>query len=120
MMEGELLSHPLSSWTSWDVGGKAERFYCPSKIEDLVSYLSLLPDFNQVTCLGLGSNVLIRDGGIAGAVICTRQLQALQLLQDGGIVAQAGLTCAKLARFASRAGFPDAAFFAGIPGTVGG
>ncbi|HRE31860.1 MAG TPA: FAD-binding protein, partial [Candidatus Berkiella sp.] len=86
----------------------------------LSKYLNYLPENMPITWLGLGSNVLIRDAGINGAVIGTRQMQDLYQREDGAIVAQAGVTCAKLARFSSRLGFADAAFFAGIPGTVGG
>lgn len=118
--EDEVFSQPLYSFTSWHIGGKAERFYSPASVAKLVEYLSVLPQELPIVWLGLGSNVLIRDGGIQGVVICTRKLQSLYQREDGSIVAQAGVTCAKLARFATKLGFQDAAFFAGIPGTVGG
>lgn len=111
---------PLAPLTSWHIGGAAERYLCPSSSEVLSAYLQTLPEDVPCTWLGLGSNVLIRDGGIAGAVIVTRNLQNIDQAQDGTIFAEAGLTCAKLARFCTARGFPQAAFFAGIPGTVGG
>lgn len=111
---------PLAPLTSWHIGGMAERYLCPSSSEVLAAYLQTLPEEVPCTWLGLGSNVLIRDGGIPGAVIVTRNLQNLYQSQDGTIFAEAGLTCAKLARFCTARGFPQAAFFAGIPGTVGG
>jgi UDP-N-acetylmuramate dehydrogenase len=120
LLPGEVFNEYLAPWTSWHIGGVAERFYSPSTTSLLADYLSLLPAETPVTWLGLGSNVLIRDAGIKGAVIGTRQLQQLYQREDGAVVAEAGVTCAKLARFCSRLGFPDAAFFAGIPGTVGG
>jgi UDP-N-acetylmuramate dehydrogenase len=120
LVEGESLNHPLASMTSWHIGGNAQRFYLPANIDLLSEYISLLPTEMPIHWLGLGSNVLIRDGGIKGAVICTRKCQDLVLQEDGNILAQAGLTCAKFARFAARCGFPDAVFFAGIPGTIGG
>jgi UDP-N-acetylmuramate dehydrogenase len=120
LVEGESLNHPLASMTSWHIGGNAARFYLPPNIEMLSEYISLLPSETPVHWLGLGSNVLIRDGGIPGAVICTRKCQDLNVQEDGNIFAQAGLTCAKFARFAASRGFPDAVFFAGIPGTIGG
>jgi UDP-N-acetylmuramate dehydrogenase len=120
MFEGEKFDQVLAPLTSWHIGGPAQRLYYPPTIDKLGEYLSYLPADVSLTWLGLGSNVLVRDGGIQGAVICTRQLQELQQLEDGSIYAQAGVTCAKLARFATQKGFPDAAFFAGIPGTVGG
>lgn len=120
LMEGEMLLQPLSSWTSWRIGGQAERFYSPPDRVCLVKYLQILPQEKHITWLGLGSNVLIRDGGIPGAVICTRGLQSLSQAKDGTVVVDAGVTCAKFARFASQKGFSDSVFFAGIPGTIGG
>lgn len=110
---------PLASLTSWHIGGGAERYICPSNSVVLSDYLRSLPDSVTCTWLGLGSNVLVRDGGIKGAVIATRKLQTLQE-EKGMIFAEAGLTCAKLARYGTARGFAQAAFFAGIPGTVGG
>ncbi|MGD9592546.1 MAG: UDP-N-acetylmuramate dehydrogenase [Candidatus Berkiella sp.] len=118
--EGEQLNFPLASLTSWHIGGKAERFYLPTSIEQLSQYLSALPHDTPITWLGLGSNVLIKDSGIKGAVICTRKCQELYEQEDGSLYVQAGVTCAKFARFASKRGFAKAAFFAGIPGTIGG
>lgn len=120
LLPGEVFNEFLAPWTSWHIGGVAERFYSPPTLELLADYLRLLPPDLAVTWLGLGSNVLIRDGGIQGAVIGTRQMQRLYQREDGAVVAEAGVTCAKFARFCSRLGFPDAAFFAGIPGTIGG
>lgn len=120
LLPGEVFNEFLAPWTSWHIGGVAQRFYCPPSANLLADYLSLLPAELPVTWLGLGSNVLIRDAGIKGAVLGMRQLQQLYQREDGAIVAEAGVTCAKFARFCSRLGFPDAAFFAGIPGTIGG
>lgn len=117
---GEIREHPLASLTSWHIGGNAERFYHPATKADLQNYMEALPAVVPCTWLGLGSNVLIRDGGISGAVICTRKLQNISLEADGSIIVDAGMTCAKFARFCSRNGFPEGAFFAGIPGTIGG
>lgn len=119
-IEGEIFLHPLATLTSWRIGGNAQRFYMPPDFEALRNYFQILPQDQFVFWLGLGSNVLIRDGGINGAVICTRGLQQMALQDDGCVFAQAGVACAKLARFASQRSFADAAFFAGIPGTVGG
>lgn len=117
---GEKLDFELSDWTSWHIGGQAERFFMPNAIEILSDYLKFLPLDMPITWLGLGSNVLIRDAGIKGSVICTRELDEIFQDRDGSIIACSGVTCAKLARFACKLGFPDANFFAGIPGTVGG
>ena len=110
----------LAPLTSWHIGGLASRYICPDNATVLSEYLRTLPIEVPCTWLGLGSNVLIRDGGISGAVIATRKLQLVTQQPEGTIFAQAGLTCAKLARFCSAKGFSQAAFFAGIPGTVGG
>jgi UDP-N-acetylmuramate dehydrogenase len=120
LIEGEEFLKPLYDFTSWRIGGPAARFFYPKSIAHLTEYMQHLPQNLPVVWLGLGSNVLIRDGGIDGAVICTLKLQDLYQQEDGTIVADAGVTCAKLARFATKLGFADAAFFAGIPGTVGG
>jgi UDP-N-acetylmuramate dehydrogenase len=112
----------LARYTSWRVGGVAKRLYKPIDINDLVVFLQSLPENEEVIWLGLGSNVLIRDGGISGTVIFTLgALGNIQLTEDGTQVrAEAGVTCAKLAKFCAKQGFADSSFFAGIPGTVGG
>ncbi len=117
---GESLHYPLATLTSWHVGGEAERFYLPTSLADLSDYLKQLPRDFPCYWLGLGSNVLILDEGVPGAVICTRQLQQLSQEETGTFFAQAGVTCAKFARFCSKLGYAKAAFFAGIPGTIGG
>ncbi|MDR2016078.1 MAG: UDP-N-acetylmuramate dehydrogenase [Burkholderiales bacterium] len=111
----------MARHTSWRVGGLAEMIYTPVDSEDLAHFLRQLPADVPVTVLGLGSNVLIRDGGIRGVVVLTHDgTSAMRLEDDGTIYAPAGLTCAKLARLAAAQGKIDAAFLAGIPGTVGG
>lgn len=121
-MRGELLlDEPLSRHTSWRVGGPARRFYRPADRDDLVLFLRQLAPGEPLLWLGLGSNLLVRDGGFAGLVISTRTgLDALCLLDNGDLYAEAGCSCAKVARFAARNGLSGAEFFAGIPGTLGG
>lgn len=71
-IRGDLIyNHNLARYTSWRVGGNAERFYRPADLADLQNFLVQLPPDEPLTCLGLGSNVLIRDGGIKGTVILT-------------------------------------------------
>ncbi|MCL2298411.1 MAG: UDP-N-acetylmuramate dehydrogenase [Proteobacteria bacterium] len=111
----------MARHTSWRAGGLADAVYVPADVEDLALFLRRLPLDVPVTVLGLGSNVLIRDGGIRGVVVLMRDNEAVVRTEDDGtIYASAGLTCAKLARFAAAQGKTDAAFLAGIPGTVGG
>lgn len=110
----------LSRYTSWRVGGPADRLYRPADREDLADYLSRCPENEPVTWVGLGSNLLVRDGGIRGSVVLL--LGAMDELSfDGSLVrAGAGATCAKLARSSARHGLTGLEFMAGIPGTVGG
>ena len=121
-LRGELLHRePMARHTSWRVGGPADCYYRPADIDDLAVFLQQLPLDEPLTWLGLGSNLLVRDGGIRGTVISTSGLLNEISLQDGQVIrAEAGVSCAKLARFAAREGLTGAEFFAGIPGTVGG
>lgn len=116
-----LLNEPMSLHTSWRVGGPAERLYIPGGWEDLAAFLKSLPHGEPVHFVGLGSNLLVKDGGVRGTVILLHggALDALRM-EDGKVYAEAGVTCAKLARFSARQHLHGAEFFAGIPGTVGG
>ncbi|NOQ93923.1 MAG: UDP-N-acetylmuramate dehydrogenase [Methylophaga sp.] len=120
-LQGELkLNEALSKHTSWRVGGIAQRFYRPSDVEDLALFLSQLPADEPLLWLGLGSNLLIRDGGFAGTVISTSG--TLQNVEINGqeVTAEVGVYCGKLAKLAARSGLTGSAFLAGIPGTFGG
>jgi UDP-N-acetylmuramate dehydrogenase len=121
-MRGELmLDEPMSRHTTWRVGGPAERFYKPADLDDLARFLSGLPADEPLFWLGLGSNLLVRDGGIPGTVIFTTNLLAGMERLEGNIIrAEAGVPCAKVARFCARNGLVGAEFLAGIPGTMGG
>jgi UDP-N-acetylmuramate dehydrogenase len=114
-------NEPMARHTSWRVGGPADRYYTPSSIDDLRQFLASLPADEPIFWVGLGSNLLVRDGGVRGTVICTHGVLAgLERLADGSVRAEAGVPCAKLARQCVRWGLGSAEFFAGIPGTVGG
>src|SRR6187455_1114712 len=114
---GELLSRH----TSWHVGGPADLFFMPSDRADLVAFLKILPPDVPLLWLGLGSNLLVRDGGVRGVVVATRDaLTALERRGDRNVYAEAGVPCAKLARQCARWDLGPAEFFTGIPGTVGG
>jgi UDP-N-acetylmuramate dehydrogenase len=114
-------NEPLSRHTSWRVGGPADLFYEPTSLEDLARTLAGLPADVPVHWLGLGSNLLVRDGGIRGAVIATARLpRQLTKLDDRRVRAGAGLACMLLAKQCVRWHLGPAVFFAGIPGTVGG
>ena len=121
-LRGELLENePMSRHTTWRVGGPAERFYKPADLDDLVLFLSGLPADEPLFWFGLGSNLLVRDGGIRGTVVYTTNLLAEMARLEGNIVrAEAGVPCAKVARFCARNGLVGVEFLAGIPGTMGG
>ncbi len=121
-LAGDLkLNHPLARYTSWRVGGPAQCFYRPAHLADLQNFIRQLPEQEALHWLGLGSNTLFRDGGFNGTVIFTlNRLNKINLIDPCIIRAEAGVTCAKLAKCCAREGFEAGAFFAGIPGTVGG
>ena len=122
VLRGELLlSHPLQRYTAWRVGGPAQQLYLPADKQDLSQYLSSLPSAEKTTWLGLGSNTLIRDGGIQGHVIVTQgNLKNIERVDETVVYAEAGVSCATLARYCARLGLTGIEFLAGIPGTVGG
>lgn len=121
-LRGILLENePMSRHTTWRVGGPAERFYKPADLQDLQAFMQTLAADEPVYWVGLGSNLLVRDGGIKGTVIFTTNLLAEMTLQDKQQVrVEAGVPCAKVARFCARNGLVGAEFLAGIPGTMGG
>jgi UDP-N-acetylenolpyruvoylglucosamine reductase len=121
-LRGEMrLQVDMSRHTSWRAGGKAERMYQPADLDDLLVYLRSLPTDEPLYAVGLGSNLLVRDGGLRGTVLLLHgTLSALHLELDGSIYAEAGVPGAKLARFAALHNLQGAEFFAGIPGTLGG
>lgn len=115
-----LHNEPLARYTSWRVGGPADRLVLADSVEHLQQFLEQLSASEPLTFIGLGSNLLVRDGGVRGTVVVMHQaLQALEM-QGERIYADAGVTCAKLARFAASQNRAGAEFMAGIPGTVGG
>ncbi len=120
--QGELLHQEMmAKHTSWRVGGPADNYYKPTDLDDLCVFLSELPVDEPLTWLGLGSNLLVRDGGIRGTVISTSGLlNKLSLQNDTELYVEAGVSCAKVARFAARQNLTGVEFLAGIPGTMGG
>ncbi len=120
-LRGELrLNESLARYTSWRVGGPARRLFRPEDAADLACFLATLDENEPLLWLGLGSNVLIRDGGFPGAVIVTQG--RLNDIETSGVRvrAEAGAACAHVARLAARLGLTGGAFLAGIPGTMGG
>jgi len=121
-VRGEIrLNEAMSKHTSWRVGGAAESFFVPSSLEDLSQFLGELHLDIPVFWFGVGSNLLVRDGGIPGVVIAAaRILKDLEKVDACSVRAGSGLPCTQLARECIRWGLGPSEFFAGIPGTVGG
>jgi UDP-N-acetylmuramate dehydrogenase len=121
-MRGKLLhDEPMSRHTSWRLGGPADRYYVPADLQDLQYFLSTLAADTEVLWVGLGSNLLVRDGGFRGQVIAPlNALKQMQLQLDGNLYVECGSSCARLAKFCQKKELGGADFFAGIPGTVGG
>lgn len=121
-MRGTLLSNePLARHTSWRIGGAARSYYEPKDIDDLAEFLHQLPDEEPVFWLGLGSNLLVRDGGVSGTVIATfRALGGMARVDEQRVRVEAGVACPQVARFCSQQGLCGVEFLAGIPGTMGG
>ncbi len=114
-------AEPMSAHTSWRAGGKADRYFEPADLEDLCLFMSRLPEHEPLLWVGLGSNLLVRDGGFRGTVIAySRGLAGLHVDTGGSVWVEAGVPCAKVARATSRSGLTGAEFLAGIPGTMGG
>ena len=116
-----LTDEPMSAHTSWRIGGSADVFYQPASVEDLAKFLAGQDPDSEIHWVGLGSNLLVRDGGIRGVVICTLDLPArIEQLDERRLKVGAGVPCTVLARQCIRWQLGPAAFFAGIPGTLGG
>ena len=132
------LGADMRRFTSWRVGGPADRLYTPASLDDLAAFLASLDAAEPVHFVGLGSNLLVRDGGLRGTVVhlhgALRNLTLEQRRHNGGIdqdagaektgfgviYAEAGVASPKVARFAANHDLIGAEFLAGIPGTVGG
>ncbi len=113
--------HSLAEHTTWRVGGLARTVYKPSDVADLVGFLQAHDPQEPLIWLGLGSNSLIKDQGVAGTVVITQGgLNELTRLDEVRVRVEAGVSCAKMARFCAKLGLTGGEFWAGIPGTMGG
>lgn len=116
-----MFDEPMSKHTSWRLGGPADRYYVPLDLQDLQAFLAGLDTDIDLLWIGLGSNLLVRDGGIRGQVVAPlNALREMHLQADGSLYVECGISCAKLAKFCQKNGLAGGDFFAGIPGTVGG
>jgi len=114
-----VLNESLSRHTSWKAGGPADIFFTPKDRNDLSDFLK--SNDCTITWLGNGTNILVRDGGVRGAVISTRRsFNKIELLDPSNCKVEAGVSCFELAMYATKNNFGPAAFFSGIPGSIGG
>jgi UDP-N-acetylmuramate dehydrogenase len=114
------LAEPMARYTSWRAGGPAARVYAPADLDDLAEFLRRLPAKEPLLFVGLGSNLLVRDGGFRGTVLLMHAAARRPELLLGRIYAEAGVACPKLARFAALQNLVGAEFLAGVPGSIGG
>ena len=121
-LRGDLrFNEPMARHVSWRAGGAAARAYSPADLDDLAAFLRATRIDEPLLFVGLGSNLLVRDGGFDGTVVFLHAvLGRLTLAEPGLIYAEAGVASPKVARFAANHGLAGAEFLAGIPGTVGG
>jgi UDP-N-acetylmuramate dehydrogenase len=120
MAETLYFREPMARHVSWRAGGAADRFFAPSSVQALAEFLRSLPKEEPLLFVGLGSNLLVRDGGFRGTVILTHSAKKNARMDGGRIYADAGVASPKVARFAATHQLVGAEFLAGIPGTVGG
>ena len=112
---------PMINHTSWGIGGCADLFYFPKSRKDLVCFLSSIDPTLPITWIGRGTNILVRDGGIRGVVISTKSfLKEIVKTAEHIYKVEAGISCVELALFCQKNGIGPAAFFSGIPGSIGG
>jgi UDP-N-acetylmuramate dehydrogenase len=120
-LRGHLFEHePMARHVSWRAGGAAARAYAPRDLADLQLFLQLLPPQEPVVFVGLGSNLLVRDGGFGGTVVLMHRTHGAVRLDGELVFAEAAVASPKVARFAANHGLEGAEFLAGVPGTVGG
>ena len=121
-VRGKLLcGEPLGPYTWFRVGGAAEALFIPADADDLADFLKALDPAVPVTVLGVGSNVIVRDGGVEGVVIRLAGRPWAQITADGDtITAGAGALDSMVAKASAKAGIAGLEFYAGIPGTIGG
>ncbi len=111
---------PMARHVSWRAGGRVTRAYVPADVDDLCAFIAAAPASEPLVMVGLGSNLLVRDGGLRATVIFTHGVLKQIRVEGRAIYAEAGVPSPKLARFAANHSRGGAEFMAGIPGTVGG
>ena len=110
----------LSSFTWFGVGGDAEILFTPDNIDRVINFIKDKPKNLRVFIIGAGSNILIRDNGIKGISLLTKNLNNITMDEKGVITAESGANDIQVARFARENERTDLEFLVGIPGTIGG
>ena len=118
-------NEPMARHVSWRAGGVAARAYWPADLDDLVAFVKAQDAAEPLYFVGLGSNLLVRDGGIRATVVFMHGRLDRIAIETGPdasrlLFAEAGVAAPKVARVAARSGMSGAEFLAGVPGTVGG
>ena len=121
-LRGRLMANqPLADLTWFRVGGPAQALFMPEGEDDLAYFLAHLPTNIPVTVIGLGSNLIVRDGGVPGVVIrLGRGFNDVAIETGERVRAGAAVPDVKVARAAQEAGIAGLAFYRGIPGSIGG
>jgi len=122
-LRGRLVAQaPIAEATWFRVGGPAEALFSPADEDDLAYVLSALPGEIPVTTIGLGSNLIVRDGGIPGLVMRLggRAFGAVEIAGDCLVAAGAAAPDQFIAKAAAKAGVDGLAFLRGVPGSIGG
>ena len=112
--------HSLAKYTWFNVGGPADVLFIPSDKYDLISFIKNCPKKIPIRVIGAGSNILIRDGGIKGVTILTKNLNAITTDKETYIFAESGVLDMQISRYAHKHSLTDLEFLIGIPGSIGG
>lgn len=116
-----LKNEPMSRHTSFHIGGNAQYFILPNDEKSLIDIIDFCKKSDiPVTLIGKGSNLVVSDAGIDGAVICTLNLNGIRFSENGNIFAQSGASLAALCTFARDNCLSGLEFAYGIPASVGG
>lgn len=120
-VRGRLTAGSLLSRVTWfQVGGPAEVLFRPADQEDLLAFLAALPAEIPVTVIGVGSNLLVRDGGVPGVVLRLTRGFVEARVEGTTLIAGAGALDVNVAKTAAAAGLTGLEFLVGVPGTIGG
>lgn len=122
-VRGQLLrGETLAPFTWFRVGGPADVLFLPADADDLAAFLAALPADVPILPIGVGSNLIVRDGGVAGVVVrlAGRAFAQIEPLDDHRLRAGAGALDSMVAKGAAKAGIAGLEFYVGVPGTIGG